>query len=156
MFAYIHSVFFLIDWFVFRERAGPEDLLDHQVLEQRLWVSLDFQIRQEPLSNIQLYIDRMMSSFSWFCISGVSWSAWSSWCSRICRFSCEFSLIISYINLLFCHFWIILLSSFFYQGPDGQPGVKGETGEPGAKGAAGAPGPQGMAGKPGAQVGHEV
>lgn len=41
---------------------------------------------------------------------------------------------------------------FFYQGPDGQPGTKGEAGEPGAKGDAGAPGPQGMAGKSGAQV----
>lgn len=38
------------------------------------------------------------------------------------------------------------------QGPDGQPGVKGETGEPGLKGEGGAPGPQGMAGKSGEQV----
>lgn len=42
-----------------------------------------------------------------------------------------------------------------YEGPDGQPGAKGEAGEPGAKGDAGAPGPQGMAGKSGAQVRHE-
>lgn len=38
------------------------------------------------------------------------------------------------------------------QGPDGQPGVKGETGELGQKGETGAPGPQGMAGKPGGKV----
>lgn len=38
------------------------------------------------------------------------------------------------------------------QGPDGQPGVKGETGEPGAKGEAGSAGPQGMAGKSGPRV----
>lgn len=39
-----------------------------------------------------------------------------------------------------------------FQGPDGQPGVKGDIGELGQKGDAGAPGPQGVAGKPGAQV----
>lgn len=44
------------------------------------------------------------------------------------------------------------LSDSLSQGPDGQPGVKGETGEPGPKGEAGPPGPQGTAGKPGSQV----
>lgn len=39
-----------------------------------------------------------------------------------------------------------------FQGPDGQPGVKGETGEPGQRGEGGSPGPQGMAGKAGTQV----
>lgn len=38
------------------------------------------------------------------------------------------------------------------QGPDGQPGVKGEPGEPGQKGDAGSPGPQGLAGSPGPHV----
>lgn len=38
------------------------------------------------------------------------------------------------------------------QGPDGQPGVKGEVGEPGQKGDAGSPGPQGLAGAHGPPV----
>lgn len=43
-----------------------------------------------------------------------------------------------------------------WQGPDGQPGVKGEPGEPGAKGEAGSVGPQGMAGKPGPRVSVDI
>lgn len=41
---------------------------------------------------------------------------------------------------------------YFFQGPDGQPGVKGEPGEPGQKGDAGSPGPQGLAGSHGPPV----
>lgn len=40
------------------------------------------------------------------------------------------------------------------QGPDGQPGVKGEVGEPGQKGDAGSPGPQGLAGAHGPPVSY--
>lgn len=41
---------------------------------------------------------------------------------------------------------------FFFQGADGQPGIKGEQGESGQKGDAGAPGPQGPSGAPGPAV----
>lgn len=44
-------------------------------------------------------------------------------------------------------------SLFFFQGADGQPGIKGEQGEAGQKGDAGAPGPQGPSGAPGPAVG---
>lgn len=44
------------------------------------------------------------------------------------------------------------VSLTFLQGPDGQPGVKGEVGEPGQKGDAGSPGPQGLAGAHGPPV----
>lgn len=84
-----HTIFLLIDLFVFRENQDPEGLLDHRVLEQRLWVSHDLQIRREAITNIKLYVDRLMSLLSWFCILGVSWSAWASWLSWICRSSCE-------------------------------------------------------------------
>ena len=47
-------------------------------------------------------------------------------------------------------FFTVLLT--FLQGPDGQPGVKGEVGEPGQKGDAGSPGPQGLAGAHGPPV----
>lgn len=43
-------------------------------------------------------------------------------------------------------------SIYLLQGPDGQPGVKGELGEPGQKGDAGSPGPQGLAGAHGPPV----
>lgn len=42
------------------------------------------------------------------------------------------------------------------QGPDGQPGVKGDTGEPGQKGDAGSPGPQGLTGSPGPPVSSSI
>lgn len=44
-------------------------------------------------------------------------------------------------------------SLLFFQGADGQPGIKGEQGETGQKGDAGAPGPQGPSGAPGPAVG---
>lgn len=42
------------------------------------------------------------------------------------------------------------------QGPDGQPGVKGEPGEQGQKGDAGSPGPQGLAGAHGPPVSCKI
>lgn len=45
------------------------------------------------------------------------------------------------------------VTAVFFQGADGQPGIKGEQGESGQKGDAGAPGPQGPSGAPGPAVG---
>lgn len=100
-------------------------------------------------------------------MTGIKRWPWSDWCCRICWTSCKCHSLSRILfpekhfwlrgrcerddrfNYIWCFFTVLLT---FSQGPDGQPGVKGEVGEPGQKGDAGSPGPQGLAGAHGPPV----
>ena len=106
----------------------------------------------------------------WLCVyfpvTGIKRWPWSDWCCWICWTSCKHHLLSCILcpnisgsganvkvmtdSTRFDVFFTVLLT--FLQGPDGQPGVKGEVGEPGQKGDAGSPGPQGLAGAHGPPV----
>lgn len=63
-------------------------------------------------------------------------------------------MLTSFLNVNMCFDNVTpRLLGVFFQGSDGQPGIKGEQGESGQKGDAGAPGPQGPSGAPGPAVG---
>lgn len=142
-------------WHLCRENLDPKDHMDPQDPEECQWVDL-FSACIWSLFQPCLYLQYNNLSP----VTGIKRWPRPNWCCRIHWTPCKqpITVTLDFLEIIsdhfrFTYFWCILYDVITtLQGPDGQPGVKGEVGEPGQKGDAGSPGPQGLAGAHGPHV----